>query len=211
MNTTDIEPQRTQPSPASDGRRGRFSLRVTNRDVVTFVAAALLVALVVPASFWAFGQLDAAAAARRHTYDLIVRANALLSSLIDAETAQRNYALSGDEAFLQPYLAVRDGAAGQLQALRRLTQVSAAQKSLDALAPLVDAKLAEMARVVELRRGAAVTAVPAAESRAQERQSMDSIRAEMASFLETEEGLLAQNDAAYLELYGACARRGIIA
>jgi len=169
-------------------------LKATNRVVISFASAALLVALVVPASFWAFGQLDRAAQARRHTYDLIIRGNALLSSLIDAETAQRGYSLTGDEAILEPYLAVRDSVAGHLQALRGLTLVSAAQKSLDALAPLVDAKLAEMAQVVESRRARALTATPAAANGAQGEQSMDAIRTEMSSYLRTEQGALAQND-----------------
>src|SRR3954467_3463569 len=106
--------------------------------------AALLAALVVVLSFWAFQQIEASVEARLHTYTLISKANALLSDITDAETGQRGYSLTGDEAFLKPYLAVRNTIAADLEELRRLTQVVAAREHLDRLAPLVTAKLTEL-------------------------------------------------------------------
>ena len=70
-------------------------------------------ALGVALSFWAFRQIRQAAEARRHTYVVISSADDLLSALKDAETGQRGYLLTGDEAFLEPYLAVRDSVSGQ--------------------------------------------------------------------------------------------------
>jgi two-component system sensor histidine kinase EvgS len=96
-------------------------MKATHKSVASIAGAALLVALVVVASFWAFGQMKAAAVARKHTYEVIDRANALLSALKDAETGERGYALTGDKSFLEPYLAVRDSVGGQLAELRRLT------------------------------------------------------------------------------------------
>jgi CHASE3 domain sensor protein len=54
----------------------------------------------------------------------------LLSALKDAETGQRGYLLTGDEAFLEPYVAVRDGVRSQLEELRQLTTSSAARSSV---------------------------------------------------------------------------------
>ena len=148
-------------------------------------------------SFWSFRQIETAAEARKHTYTLIIRADALLSELKDAETGQRGYSLTGDEAFLEPYLAVRDSISGHLEELRQLTLISAARKHLDALAPLVDAKLAEMSHVIELRRNHDMTAVLAAVGSGQGKRLMDSIRAEMSSFIQIEEGALAQHEAEF--------------
>jgi two-component system sensor histidine kinase EvgS len=111
----------------------------------------------------------------------------LLSELKDAETGQRGYLLTGDEAFLEPYLAVRDSISGHLEELRQLTLISAAHKHLDALAPLMDAKLAELSHVIELRRNHDMTAVLAVVSSGQGKRLMDSIRAEMSSFIQIEE------------------------
>src|ERR1035438_6798893 len=83
--------------------KGAFPLKATNHVVVSFAAAGLLVALVVPVSLWGFKQLRTAAEQRQHTFELIIGANALLTNVINAETGERGYALTGDEAFLEPY------------------------------------------------------------------------------------------------------------
>ena len=131
-----------------------------------------------------------------HTLVIIKQANELLSELTDAETGQRGYALTGNEVFLEPYLKVRDNISGHLLELRQLTLSSAAQEHLDALVPLVDAKLAELATVIALRRHHDIPAVQAAVSNGEGKRLMDLIRAEMAGFIRIEEGLLAQHDAA---------------
>src|ERR1700690_4399021 len=112
---------------------GKFALKTTNQVLAFVVGAALLVALVVVLSLGAFRQLGAAAAARTHTYDLIIRADALMSDLVDAETGERGYALTGNAAFLQPYLAVRESIAVHLNGLRSAALIVPAQKHLDAM------------------------------------------------------------------------------
>jgi len=176
---------------------GRFSLKAVNKIVASLAAAALLVALVVVVSLWSFRQIETAAEARTHTYNLIIRANALLSDLTDAETTQRGYALTGDESFLESYATVHDSIRGQLRELRQLSLIDAARKHLDAAAPLVDAKLAEMSRVVELRRTHDLPAIAAFVSDGQGKQLMDSIRADIKAYLQIEESALAQSETAF--------------
>ena len=172
-------------------------MNTTRITIVSLVGAALLVTLVVTPSFWAFMQIDEAAAARKQTYEVTGRAEAFLSALTAAETGQRGYLLTGDEAFLEPYLAVRDSVRGQLADLRQITLDSAAHKRMDALVPLVDAKMAELAQGIELRRNSDRTAVQAAVSGGQGRRLMDSIRTEMMGVTQIEEGALAQRDALF--------------
>ena len=74
----------------------------------SLAGATLLVVLAAVAAFLAFGQIEKAAEARRHTHEVINRADALLSALRDAETGQRGYSLTGDATFLEPYAAVHD-------------------------------------------------------------------------------------------------------
>jgi PAS domain S-box-containing protein len=164
---------------------------------IWIVAAALLLVLGGGLSAWTFRQLEAATEARKITREIISSADDLLSALIDAETGQRGYLLTGDEAFLQPYLAVRDSISGQLLKLRQLASVSAAQKHLDAIAPLIDAKLAYLSRNIELRRRHDLTAALVNVRSSQGRELMDTIRAEMRSFSQIEEGAMAQHEAAF--------------
>lgn len=172
-------------------------MKATHKIVVSLAGAFLLVALVATMSFWAFEQMEESGAARKHTSLVLNRADDLLSALKDAETGQRGYLLTGDEAFLKPYLAVSDSVPGQLQELRQLVSISAAQKHLDAMAPLIDAKLAAMSHLIELRRNQdAATAIALVRS-GEGKRLMDSIRTEMRSFIQIQEGAMAQHDAEF--------------
>ncbi len=172
-------------------------MKNTHKIVASLAGAFLLVALGVVVLFWTFGQMKEAAENRSHTKIVISSAEDLLSDLRDAETGQRGYSLTGDEAYLEPYLAVRDGFSSHLKALRQLTLISAAQKHLDTIAPLMDAKLLEMAHVIELRRNQDMTGVLSAVGSGQGKRLMDSIRIEMSSFVKIEEDALAQHEAEF--------------
>ena len=174
--------------------QGALPLKVTVKIIASLTAAALLVALGVAVMYSAFRQVEDAAEKRKHSNALIIRAGSLLSELRDAETGQRGYLLTGDEAFLEPYLKVRDSISGHLETLRQLTLISPARKLLDALVPLVNAKLTELADVIELHRHHDKTAVLAMIAGGQGKRLMDSIRAGMNSYTQIEEDALAQNE-----------------
>ncbi|MCY7387313.1 MAG: CHASE3 domain-containing protein [Burkholderiales bacterium] len=172
-------------------------MKVDRKVVAVLVGAALLVALVVTLSFRSFSHIEDAAAARTHSQDVLNRADDLLSALKDAETGGRGFVLTGDEAFLEPYFAVRNRVAGQLKELRQLTLLPAAQKYLDAIAPLVDARLAELKKMIEFRRNGDVAAATAIVSSGVGQRLMNSIRAEMGGFVRLQEDMSAQRDAAF--------------
>jgi PAS domain S-box-containing protein len=172
-------------------------LKVGNKAAASLAIAILLLALGVAALLWSFGQIGQAAEARRHAYAVITATTSLLSDLRDAETGQRGYSLTGNEAFLEPYLAVRDGISVRLQELRRLTSVGAANARLDAVAPLIGAKMAEMAYTIELRRNHELTAALSVINSLQGKRLMDSIRVEMSSLARIEEEALAGHEAGF--------------
>ena len=183
------------PSKSSSVQSQSF-LQTNLNIVALFIGVALLVALISGTSFWAFSEIKKAAETRIQTALIINRASNLLSLLKDAETGQRGYALTGDEAFLEPYFAVRDHVIGQLEDLRGLTLNNTAQKHLAALFPLINAKLIELAQVIALRRNHDMPAVLAIVSSGQGKRLMDSIRAEINSFIQLEDVALTQNDTA---------------
>ena len=172
-------------------------MKPINKITTWFAGVTLIVALGVAALFWALGRLDAAAADRGHCWLVVNRANELLSELKDVETGQRGYLLTGDEAFLGPYLMVRNRVTGHLQELRDLTALPDAQARVDAAKPLIGAKLAELDQTIALRRNhdlpAALTVVAGGQGKA----LMDSIRSELLGYIHLEEAALAQHQAQF--------------
>jgi len=175
---------------------GKLLMKKAYKIVASFVGAGLLIAAIV-VSFWAFRQIRESADARNHTSVVIKNANDFLSDLVNAETSQRGYLLTNDETFLKPYLAVRDSISSRLKNLRQLTRISTANQHLDALAPLIDSKLAYLSHNIELVRNHNMTAAIAIVRSGQGKQSMDSIRAEIKRFTQIEEDALAQHDAEF--------------
>ena len=174
-----------------------LSFKTTPKIMVLLSIALLMVALGATAAFWAFKQIEDVTEARKQSYMVINKANGLFSALKDAETGQRGYALTGEEEFLQPYLAVRDRVSDHLKELRQLTFSPAAQKNLDELKPLVDTKLAELKQSIELRRHHDWATVTASITNIQSKQVMDAIRAKMTGFIQIAEDKLVQQEALF--------------
>ena len=172
-------------------------MKTTHKIAVSLTGAVLLVALGVALSFWTFRQIEETADKRKHTFVILNSADDLLSALKDAETGERGYLLTGDEAFLEPYIAVSNSIAGQLEKLRQLTLIGAAHHHLDAMAPLIDAKLTHMAHNIELRRNHDMATVITDIREGRGKRLMDSIRDEMNRFIRIEEAELAQHDAEF--------------
>ena len=171
----------------------KIPIITTRKIVAALVGAVGLVALGVGLMFWAFQQISAAAEARKLSFVLIGRSDDFVSAVTDAETGERGFLLTGDEAFLEPYLAVRDRVGGQLQELGQLASTDHARKHLDAVAPLMEAKLAGLATAIELRRKQDIAAATAMVSGAEGKRLMDAIRAEMKGFIAIESAALALN------------------
>ncbi len=88
-----------------------------------------------------------------HTHRVLENLSSLFSLLKDAETGQRGYVITGDQRFLEPYLAARSEVAKTIIELRELRADNAAQqKRIALIEPLITAKFAELKRVIELRR-----------------------------------------------------------
>jgi two-component system sensor histidine kinase EvgS len=179
-------------------------MKATSKIMAASAAATFLVALGAAAALWSFRQIEEGAQARQRSHLAIVSAGDLLFSLRDAESSQRAYALSGDQASLAPYPAARDRMRGHLEELRRLAVLGVAEKNVDALGPLMAAKLAEMSQVFALRRdGDPVAALKLVRS-AEGRQLMDSIRSEISGVVALEEASLRQHEATSSRSCAAC-------
>jgi CHASE3 domain sensor protein len=171
-----------------------FSAKANFKIVSALAAVAATLALVVASSFWAFSKAEDAAQARKHTFEVLNRVDDFMSTLSDAETGQRGFLLTGDEAFLEPYVAVRDRARNQLDALRQVTAIAGARQHLDLVAPLLEARLVNLAQAIELYRAHSEAAAMALVRSGQGQRLTNNIRAEMRSFRQLEEAALAQKE-----------------
>lgn len=87
-----------------------------------------------------------------HTHLVIEHVMLELSELTDAETGQRGFIITGDDAYLEPYLFGVAAERATMAELRALTADNLAQqRRLDEMEPLIAAKKAELRESIELR------------------------------------------------------------
>ena len=78
--------------------------KMGNRLVLAgFVVATAILVFVGWQSYRSTGLLVEAAHWREHTYEVLNSLDETVGLLSDAETGQRGYLLTGDEAYLEPY------------------------------------------------------------------------------------------------------------
>ncbi|HEY2797461.1 MAG TPA: CHASE3 domain-containing protein [Thermoanaerobaculia bacterium] len=88
-----------------------------------------------------------------HSYRVLGATDDFLGLLLDAETGQRGYLLTGEESYLGPYTAAAGAVARSLDSLASVTADNPVQqRRVQALRGLADAKLGELAETVRLRR-----------------------------------------------------------
>ena len=172
-------------------------MQAKRKIIAAFTCASLVIALGVASLLWFFAQLETASDLRRHNLAVLTEANELLSALKDAETGQRGFLLTGDEAFLQPYLDVRDTLPNKLQSLSAHTRIPAAQQHLAVLRPMVHARLAMLKQLIALRRNQDTEAAIAAVRSGEGMRLMDGIRAELGAFITIQQTALALHDAQF--------------
>jgi len=172
-----------------------FRIITNPRIALSLATVVLLSGLAIWASHWGYIQVEEITRERKHSYQVIDYAEDLLTALQDAEIGQRGYLLTGNENFLEPYAAVHGHVNGYLDKLRLAVPNSAANIHLDALIPLVTAKVAEMEQSVALNRRGDVKAAIALVASGRGKLLMDSIRSETAGFLQIEYNSLALHEA----------------
>ena len=174
------------------------NLKIGTRLYLAFGAVIALLAILVASAQANFSRLGEANGLNIHTYEVMGEANALLESLINIETGERGFALTGKDSSLEPLASGQRGFAEHLQKIRALTADNPAQ--LERLKALEGAQQQWLATaidpVIALRRAAAVDgsldAVVAAEQAGKGKAAMDAMRILLADIGKTESMLLGQ-------------------
>jgi methyl-accepting chemotaxis protein len=120
----------------------------------------------------------------------------LLSEMKDAETGQRGFLLTGDEAYLAPHdIAVRAVKDTFAEAISLVADVPQQKQHMANLSPILDRKLAELSRTIELRRTQGLETALKALQDGTGRLLMDQIRALIGEIDQEAEAVLKQRAA----------------
>ncbi len=131
-----------------------------------------------------------------HTYRVLHQIERVEGELLDAETGQRGFLLTGKEAYLEPFLRGRQAVHRALDSLRVLTADNPVQQHrLRAAASLVAVKLAELEETVRLRRDEGLDSALVVVLSDRGARAMEEFRTLLASVRGEEEALLASRQA----------------
>ncbi|MGH8185238.1 MAG: CHASE3 domain-containing protein, partial [Steroidobacteraceae bacterium] len=183
---------------------------VGTKIAVGFGVAVVIFVLVNIVSYRSTTELVGASESRKHTYDVLIELSQVAALLKDAEIGQRSYVLTGDDAFLAPYVAASDRINGTLDRLRELTADNPRQqRRLERLEPLVKNRLAYAAEAIEVRRARGLEAGSQFVAQGAGKAFSDQINALIAE-IESEENNLLEQRAAVSDANARNARATII-
>ncbi|MBV9443406.1 MAG: CHASE3 domain-containing protein, partial [Acidobacteriaceae bacterium] len=119
----------------------------------TFVLVLLVPVLLFGISVWSAHRYADSIRWVLHTRDVLAQIDAVLLSITSAESSQRGYLLTGDEALLRNYEQVSSTIRSRLEQLRQLTRDNPAQqKNVERLSGEVLARFARLNDVLAFRR-----------------------------------------------------------
>lgn len=146
----------------------------------------------VLASIWTHALLNSHGTLVVHTFEVIDTTKDVLIALDDAETGERGYLISGDVTRLEPY----NKALGRLAQLRldleaRISDNSAQRERVTELNGLIDEKLSDLKRSIDVRDTAGPEQARQLEVAMMQKATMDTIRPVIGRITDAEKSLLA--------------------
>lgn len=129
----------------------RFGARLRSATITIIAIGVVAVAVVLAG--WINLQARRAADRVSHAIEIRERAERFLGRVRDAETGQRGYLLTGQAAYLEPFIEGSAGAGPELDILEALVDADPAQKQrVLSLRENTRLKLAELNRTIEIER-----------------------------------------------------------
>jgi CHASE3 domain sensor protein len=157
-----------------------------------FGAAAVVLLIVAVSGFISTANLVANDLMVSHTHEVRQEIAHLQGRLVDAETGQRGFLITGEDVFLEPYHAALSDIDASIARLKKLTSDNTVQqRNLENLRPLIDRQLAGLQDRLELRRSTGLEAATKSLETAAQKHQMDQIRSVMAGMDNEELSLLA--------------------
>ena len=149
---------------------------------LTFVALAVFTIMVLVAAvpFWLNRSVNILLAQAHAEQRAQQRLDDILTSVRDAETAQRGFVITGNDAFLAPYEQARRTLPSALREAKDQARTDTERTMVWRIARLVDLKMAELDETIALRRRAGFAATERVVSSMRGKLYMDDLRQIMA-------------------------------
>jgi CHASE3 domain sensor protein len=166
-------------SRASANRNGAVAKPRVALPIATTIGLGLAVLAVAFIALFTYRSLQARSeAAQRvnHSLRSIEQLETVLSTAKDAETGQRGFLLTGQESYLDPFLAARGRIAGELANLRRSIEGLEQRERLTEVARVSELRFAQLQEVVELQRSGKMNDARDLIRSGQGKQTMDRLR-----------------------------------
>ncbi len=167
-----------------------YRLLVTSAGVLMI----LITVLVILSTFWSFRQVVEATEDRKNTFGVISQAHELFNSLLNAETGQRGYQISGSVEYLEPFFEADDRILIHLEELHHRSFNHESQNIVKGLAPLVIRKLEVITAIVNYYKEHNTTIGLKISEDGTGRKIMDDIRDRISDLIENENGSLRKYD-----------------
>jgi methyl-accepting chemotaxis protein len=131
----------------------QINMRIGNRILAGYGFAVLLMASMGMVAYRSTGELVDTADWVTHTYKVKNEITKTLATLVDAETAQRGYLLTGEERYVEPYRAASRSIGQDIETLRELTADNPSQQHrIMSLEPVVTERLNRLAAAMDLKK-----------------------------------------------------------
>src|SRR6266513_1984371 len=128
---------------------------------------------------------------RKHTYEVLGILDQTVARLVDAETGQRGYLLTGEESYLEPYRAAIKNIDQTIGNLRSLTYDNPnQQKRIQILEPQVERELTELQHTIDVRKNEGLTAANKMVQEGSGKRWMEQIRVVVAEMANEKKDLL---------------------
>ena len=126
-----------------------------------------------------------------HTHEVLTQTGNIEARLIDMETGQRGYIITGNAAYLEPYNNSLDKIYNELEYIREKTSDNASQtQRIDNLKETVDKKIEELRQTIDLRKNVGFEAAKEIVDNNSGKMFMDTIRNQISDIKKEELRLL---------------------
>jgi methyl-accepting chemotaxis protein len=172
-------------------------LKIGTRLYLGFGAVVALLVLLVSLSYSNFARLRDANLMNIHTYQVLGEVDAALLGLVNMETGQRGFALTGKEGSLEPYNGGKEEFRAHVEAARKLTEDNPRQQERLRRLAEEERKWLDVAAepTIRLRRAATdadMATVVTAEQAGKGKQAMDAMRKLVADIKAEEADLMGE-------------------
>ncbi len=152
-----------------------------------FIAAFVAILLMALLSYRSLRETAELRARVTHGIDVVDALQTLLATIVDAETGQRGYLITGDDSYLAPYTEAQARLGAALAAVRGVTTGDPRYAAVvGSVSDAAAARLEILERTIELRRTGQQDAAVALVRSGRGKSLMDRIRGEVSATLDTE-------------------------